>query len=150
MEGNVNVRDLIGDEVEKDVESIDFTDALKEVETVNDSKFEENFGGNEMSGYVNEPVYTGEKKEVNSYAWGDGGDNASAFVKRDVVDADAAFRRIAMLKRTLIELKHNVNSTNCSNMDEVLAGAYENIEACFKNVIALETMAIEHGSVDRW
>ena len=148
MEGNVNVRDLIGDEVEKEMEGIDLTDALKEVETVNNSKFEENFGGNEMIGYTNEPV--DEAKETKRYGWGDDGNNTSAFVKRNVVDADAAFRRIAMLKRTLTELKHNVNSTNCSNMDEVLAEAYENIETCFKNVITLETIAIENGTVDRW
>lgn len=156
MEGNVNVKDLLINAVEEEKATEDYTlnddisleEALKELKNVNN----ENFGGNET---MNAKVYDAAPVDpVSNSTLGTNyailNDKTEEFVNRNVVNTDDCYRRITILKRTLDDLKQQINSTNCANMDSTLAEAYNCIASSIKSCIAIETIGIENGEYRPW
>ena len=68
-----------------------------------------------------------------------------AFVKKQGVDADAAYQRLAITRKTLAEYKEAVNATNTVDVVGELYNLYADIERTMNLIILQEQMLINQG-----
>lgn len=150
----INAKDMLFEANE--AEAIDLSSAFEAVKNVNET--EENGGNETMINHTeNERSYSAPSMNAvtpdtpvnpspveNTYI----SDSTNGFVNANRIDADSAYRRIRILKAALLNLKHDINSTNCINMDPVLQNVYSEIERCIKDAITLETISVKDGESD--
>lgn len=150
----INAKDMLFEANE--AESIDLSSAFEAVKNVNET--EENGGNETMINHTenersyNTPSMNAVTPEIpvtpspveDTYI----PDSTSGFVNANRIDSDSAYRRIKILKGTLLNLKRDINATNCINMDPVLQNVYSEIERCFKDAITLETISVKDGESD--
>ncbi|MBR5583133.1 MAG: hypothetical protein IKW21_01245 [Lachnospiraceae bacterium] len=70
---------------------------------------------------------------------------APSFIEGQGVDADAAYQRLAVTRKTLAEYKAAINATNTVDVVGELKSLYADIEATMNLIILQEQMLINQG-----
>lgn len=73
------------------------------------------------------------------------GNAAPSFIEGQGVDADAAYQRLAITRKTLAEYKAAINATNTVDVASELKLLYGDIESTMKLIILQEMMLITQG-----
>ena len=69
----------------------------------------------------------------------------TSFIEGQGVDADAAYQRLAVTRKTLAEYKAAINATNTVDVVGELKSLYADIEATMNLIILQEQMLINQG-----
>ena len=70
---------------------------------------------------------------------------APSFIEGQGVDADAAYQRLSVTRKTLAEYKAAINATNTVDVVGELKSLYADIEATMNLIILQEQMLINQG-----
>lgn len=73
------------------------------------------------------------------------GNAVPSFIEGQGVDADAAYQRLAITRKTLAEYKAAINATNTVDVASELKLLYGDIESTMKLIILQEMMLINQG-----
>lgn len=73
------------------------------------------------------------------------GNAAPSFIEGQGVDADAAYQRLAITRKTLAEYKAAINATNTVDVVGELKTLYTNIENTMQLICLQEQMLINQG-----
>ena len=68
-----------------------------------------------------------------------------SFIEGQGVDADAAYQRLAITRKTLAEYKAAINATNTVDVVGELKSLYSDLEATMNLIILQEQMLINQG-----